>query len=664
MAKSSKQAKADGRIAAWMRTLAWAVAAATSVTACNRDAERSLAPAQAPAPPVTRAVVAKPATWPPNDPRWLRWQGVVAPAARWSAVTTADVLIRAGAPGLAPDAADAALRPTAAALRGVPGVEQVVTRARAGEVRIVVRFAATAAKGAAALQAVLAAWQTAPPIGIAEPQTDVIVRGARALAALEMVAMGGRVEATQYADNHPDALIVASQFATRTHLAGAVRPLLALRPAPSALQSHGVALNDVVEALHAWLANASAPAAPPPLDEARIALEEIKVKRHWTANGEQLPPVTLDRLVDLSIEQGEPTREARNGHLPTTLWLVDAAVTGETSDIDAAARKVASESKGVFRPSVQALGAAYRFVVVAPEGDAVKYATELSDRLRQLRMDNESVVALNAIAGHDGVPEELDGDAQDGRVWTVWVSIATPDAGPMILAVREALSREGWEAHALSNSTDTAMAWVLDAWGAGGALISADDGASLAPQVTRLAQRALTGREKAGMRQGPQPAPAPLAFRRIDPKGLAATKLTVAGQQEVVETLNGMRPLGWWHATPVWLGLPVGDLAATVGQLPLNWLAPGGSGPGHAWIASDVLRVPDTTPLVERIRVNGRPALWAVPEVFADAPDGVSMSFWRMTESIVDMQAGMRVDALDVKQKPLVSDGASARPAP
>jgi hypothetical protein len=641
---------------------AW-VLFALVIGACNREAAK---PGTETKPAMPTAVTASGAHAPvaAADPKRQRWDGVVAPAERWRKTVATDVLLVAGAPGLAPDAVDAEAKPLSAALRGIAGVDQVITRSRAGELRIVVRFGVTGNKGPAAVAALLAAWHAAAPTAFAPPRAEAIARGQRALAMLEMIAVGGRVEATRYVDMHPDALIQAAQTATRSHLAGAVRPLVAVRLAPASLQMHGIQLNDLVTALQGWLVKASASPTLPPLEEAKQELEEIKVKRHWTANGQELPAVALDRLVDVSVEQGEPTREARNGHLPMTLWFVDAAGAADPVDIDSAVRKVANDSKEVFRPSVQSLGGAYRFVVVAPEGDAQKTQNTLSERLKQLREHNESIVAINAIAGHDGVPEAVDVDAQSGRCWTVWISNAGPDVGAMVFAVRETLSADGWEVHALTNLTDTALAWVLGAWGAGGALISADDASVLAPEVGRLAQRALSGREKAGLRQGPQPNPPPLAFRRVDPKGLAGSKLAAADQQQFVDLLSGPQTLGWWHETPVWLSLPVGDLAATIGQMPLNWQASGGSGPQHGWIATDVLRIADTAPVVERVRVNGRSALWAVPEDFADAPDAVAESFWRMVEAAVELRVGMRVDPLETKQRPLVTETPGERPAP
>ncbi len=639
--------------------------AVTLVTGCNRDAETPK-----PNPPTPgKATGANPAVKSaaaraPVDPRWQRWNGVQAPAKSWRSNVATDVLLLANAPGLDAESVDAAMRPLAAALRTLPGVELVVTRARPGEARAVVRFAATGAKGQAAVDAVLDAWQATPPPGMTDPVAEAIARGARAMAALEMVAMGGRVEATRYADAHPDALQQASKFAMRTHLAGAVRPLLALRVMPVALASNGIALNDVVDAARAWLAKTVAVDPLPALDEARNVLAEIKLKRHWTANGEALPAVPMDRLVDVSVEQGEPTREARNGHLPTTFWIVDAPVTGEANDIDSGLRKVAQESKSVFRPTVQSLGAAYRLILSVPEGKEPESQDDLSKRLQALRTDNESLVAVNAIAGQDGVPEALDVDARAGRRWTVWVSIATADTGSVIFAVREALLAGGWDVHVLSDQGDTALSWVLDAWGAGGALISAEDAGALGPNVGNLAQRALSGREKAGMRQGPQPGLAPLPFRKIDPKQLRATKLTPMAAQRFVAAVGGLQPLGWWHETPVWLGLPAGDGAATVGQMPLEWQGGAGSGPNHAWLANDVLRVADPTPVIERVRVNGRPALWAVPEDFADAPTAVAASFWRLVESTVEMRTGMRVESLDMRERALVAENPSEQPAP
>ncbi len=476
--------------------------------------------------------------------------------------------------------------------------------------------------------------------------------------------MGGRVEATAYADAHADGLLQASRSATRTHLAGAVRRVITLRTAPTALATNGIAQSDIVEGAQTWLNKTERATTPPAPETAQAALQAVQLPRRWTSGGQKLPPVSLERLVDLSVEQGEPTREARNGQLPTTLWLVDTGIATEPTDIDAAVRKVAAESKGAFRPSIQALGASYRFVLSVPEGREPESAEAFSQRFLALRQNNESIVALNAIAGADGIPEGLDVDAWNGRSWTVWVSIASAEAGASILAVREALSAGGWDVHVISDQTDTGLAWLLGAWGAGGAVVSAEDPAVLAPTVARMAERSLSGREKAAMRQGPQPSLAPAIWRRVDPKQLLAVQLPPLAAQQFVAMLASPQPLGWWHETPVWLSFPIGDLAGTIGQTPLRWEGGKGSGPNRAWLANDVLRVADTTPVVERVRVNGRPALWAVPETLADSPDTVASSFWRLVEGSVDLRAGMRVDSLELRQRPLISESVEERAAP
>ncbi len=644
----------------WMAT----VAALATLAACHRQPEPPRAAAAEKA-GVKTGVAAKSVSHTPAEaPRLARWHGVSAPADQWPASVAADVLVLASAPSLDPSAVDLAIQPVAKALRGLVGVELVVARALPGEARVVVRFGEKAQKGPAAVDAVLAAWQAAAPAGLTPPRAEAIGRGARALAALESVAMGGRVEATHYADAHAEALIQAAPRALRSHVAGAVRPFVALRIAPAVLASSGVALNDVVDAVQTLLAR-TVPANPPPaIDAVRAALQGVTVNRQWTENGGKQPPVPLDRLVDISVEQGEPTREARHGHLPTTFWLFDGIATQSALAMAAPLQAVAAASKEVFRPTVQTLGTVHRMVIDVPEGKEPESVDELAKRFLALREAEPSIVAINAISGHDGIPEALDTDARAGRCWTVWVSATQPTVPEGLFAAGEALRAGGWDVHVLSEHTDTALAWVLNAWGTGGALISAEDPAVLAPNVGRLAEKALVGRQKAGMRQGPQPMMAPLSYRRVDAKALLATQLTPVPAQQFVTALIRLIPLGWWHETPVWLGMPFGEMAAKIGETPLNWHGTTGSGPNHAWLANDVLRVADPTPLVERVRVNGHPALWAVPELYADEPASVSASFWRLVEATVDMPLGMRVEPLDLTQKALVTDIGAERPAP
>ena len=626
-----------------------------ALAACNRGGDQTPAAVdQGAARPLTTAgVPTTPAAAP--DPLRARWEGAQAPI--WQAHWAPDVLITAPAPGLDPDAVDVALRPLAAALRTLPGVETVATRARAGEARVLVRVDAGTTAGPAALAAVKASWRAAPGGAFGPAQFGLIARGARAMAALDSVAPGGRVAATRYADEHVGAVVAAGRAATRSHVAGGVRAYIGVRAIPSALAANGLTLSDAHAALGKWLDNAQAEASVPTADGIRTALHAIALPRRWTANGQRLTDVALDRVVDPALEQGEPLREARNGHLPTTLWLVDGAAAQEVGAIEAAARGVAEASAGQFRPSVQAFSAACRVLLTAADGKKVDTPDELGQRLLALRQGNENLVAINGIAGADGIPEFVDTDASERARWTLWLSLASPDIGPVLFAAREALAAGGWDVHILGERLDTGLCWLLDAWGAAGAVISAEDPAQLAPAVADVAQRALAGREKAGTRQGPQAGLAAPAFRRIDPRALAGLKLPAAAASLFVASLTRATPVGWLHGTPVWFGLPTGELSATVGDIPLAFV---GTAPTtQPRRAAEVLRVPDTAGSVERVRVNGRPALWIVAENYADAPQNVAESFWRMVESSVDLRAGMRVDSLDLRHKRLALESAT-----
>lgn len=626
------------------------------LVACHRDPPP--ASPVAPAPAATAPAASAPAAVSAAPVSAARWFGAVAPAAQWPATTATDVLVRAAAPGLDPSAVDVTLRPVAARLRALPGVERVVARARAGEARLLVRMTAAGPQGLSASTAVLSAWRSHPPAGLADPQVEPIVRGERALAALEGVATGGRPEATAYADAHVDALLHGTHQVTRTHLAGAVRPYLALRLIPSALALNGVGLADVLTSLHQWLEAGDPQQKQPTVEITRHSLHPLALKRHWTANNQPLPAVALDTLLDISPEQGEPTREALTNQLPTTLWLLNGYGSQSVPEAESAARQVAQASAGKFRASLQSLANAYRLVLTVPENRPAETVEDLGKRLLQLRTSEESVVALNAIAGLDGVPEPLDLDGRQGRRWTLWVSIATADSGAVLNNVRDALAKGpgGWDVHVLDATSDTALCWVLDAWGSGGVLISGDDAAALGPIVGAIAERARTAREKAGTRQGPQPELPPIAWQRLEPRNLQDVGLPADMAAFLVESLDGPRPLGWWHDAPIWLGWPHGDLSATLGLAPLLWPKAAnarGTGPGKSWVLADVLRQADPTPLVERVRVDGRPALWIAAEDYADLPGSVADSFWRLVEREVDLKANMRLDPLNLAQKAL-----------
>ena len=593
-----------------------------------------------------------------------RWDGLYVPDSAWPAASETDVLVRAPAPFLDATAIDTAFRPLVPALRGLAGVTSVIDRARPGELRVLVRFRAGGPRGRAAAELVRKAWALPQEAGFATPTVLPIVRGARALASVEGAAVGGRVEATTWADAHADALIAAGtgtppQAAVRSHLAGAVRQALAFRVAPANLAQRGIAWTDVLQDLRAWLATDDGSKQLTTAPIVRLGLHTRTLKRRIASNAGVSADVELDALLDINGEQGEPTREAANAGVPPTLWLVDGPPVLPPLPLDQRMKIVGEESHGAFKPTIQSLGTATRMVIQIPPDQPAPTAKDMGDRLSALRARVESVVAVNAVAGLDGVPEPLDEDSRTGRRWTVWLSVATADAGSILENVRTQLEQGHWDVRVLSATNDTGVCWVLDAWGTGGLLVSAEEASQLAPVIGEVARRATTAQEKASALQGPQPAPPPYGYQRVQLAKLRESGLSPDEAALFTSLLEGMRPLGWWHGTPVWLGWPVGDLAPTLGMAALRWPTAGGkagTGTGGAWLAQDVLQTSDKTVQVDRVRVNGRPALWMIPRAQSELPETVSASFWRLVERAVEVRAKMRLDPMDLALLPIASD--------
>lgn len=629
---------------------------ASSPTGEAPQAEKA---AEAPTAPVAEAIPA-PA---PAAGEEAKWTGTYAPDAMWPTAIGTDVLVAVAAPTLDAAQVDAALRPIATHLRSLAGVDGVFVRAAPGSARLVVRLKPGGPRGRGAAELVRKQWTRAPDAQLGTPVILPIVRGARALGALQGVAVGGRPEATAWADGHGADLFLPSQqgptATLRAHVVGAVRPMLSFRFQPAILASRGIGWTDVLTALRTWLRTDDGSRQNTDVASIRPGLHTIRLKRHWTPSDSPLPDAELDLLLDLNTEQGEPTREAQNGPSPAMFWVIDGPPILPPLTLTAHLKTVAEATGNVFAPTVQSLGAATRLVLTAPEDKPAPAPAVVQKSIQELRGRLDTIVAANAVSGLDGVPEPLDEDSRSGRRWTLWLSVATADAGSVLDNARGILEAQGWEVSALSPSSDTALCWMLDAWGSGGVLVSAEDAAQLAPVISALDGRAKAAQEKAGAKQGPTPTPRSFAYQRLRTSGLVDAGLTPDESAFLAGTLNGMQPLGWWHGTPVWSGWPVGDLAATVGMATLSWPRAGakrGTGPGGAWQLQDLLQLPDRSAQIDRVRVNGQPALWMVPLAHADAPESVTGSFWRLVERSVDVRAHMRLDPLDVSQTVVVSE--------
>ena len=97
----------------------------------------------------------------------------------------------------------------------------------------------------------------------------------------------------------------------------------------------------------------------------------------------------------------------------------------------------------------------------------------------------------------------------------------------------------------------------------------------------------------------------------------------------------------------VWLGLPGGVRMAAQGSLPVATVA------GRAWTLGELQQLPATEPMLDRLAVDGNPAMWLALDAKATPSDGFASGFWDLVERIVDLSGGVRADPWLVSSKPL-----------
>lgn len=631
------------------------------LAACRRPSEAPTAP---PPPDVSQAALPQAAPKPvetkpkavdtPAEDPALGWQPT---DAQWPAQQAVDVLVLAPAPALDPAAVDEALRPVIPVLRSLPRVERVLTRATLGQGRLLVRFAAGTPPGQAA-DGVRRTWQTQPPRGFATPVVAPIARGARARIALQVLADAGRPEATRLAETLAPSLLGHNPHASRVHLAGTVRTAALVDVLAPALRQNDLDLLQVSTAVH----KACAQAEPDPgatLAPLRKALTTVQVSRHRAPGAQALPARSAADLVAVTRATSEPVREARNGQLPVTVLLADGGDQTDDAVIakgEGALRREAAQP-GRLSAGVQvhpaALAAAYRFVLQLRPERTPEGLTDLSNRLQAVRQIPE-ITGMLAIQGHDGVPEALDVDARGGSAWTVWVVAPAAEVEVVLGHVREKLSDGPWQAHLLSPHLDTGMAWLLGAWATSGALASAPDAARLPEAIGSAAKLLASLSSTRELRTGPQRRPATQRQDRLDrlkasEAGIDAQTLDLALDLMAGRVLVGRCPPGpGSHGVAAWLGLPTGDLSARQGELPLRYAGYDDSREAVArvWTLAEVVRLPEREPVLDRLLVDGRSALWVAADSGGELPHAFALTFWDSIERSIELGGGLQVDPL------------------
>lgn len=595
---------------------------------------------------------ARPATLtPPGGP--TPWQDLLPEDARWPALVPVDVLVLADAPVLDPTAGSAVLASVTTAWRALPGVAHVYTRALDGQLRAVVRFS-PGTPPARARDAVQQAWQAQSPQSVASPRIQAIGRSARTRLAISVLAPGGRQEATAQIAAHGASVLQAVEGVTRLAVAGAVRPFLQVEALAPELQANHLALTDLAQALRMPLAPV---AAPDPVRALRDALSEVKLGAK--------PLTKLAKLVSFAPGIGEPVREARNGHLPVSAILLDAApqqTDGALVTASSAWRRAAQRAQEFPGTDLhpQFIGNAYRYALSAR--DTPEAIADLSQRLQAVRLVPD-VVSVFATQGTDGIPETLDVAGSGGRIWTVWVGASAPQMEVVLGAVHDRLASGAdgkpgpWLVHPLATDWDTALGWLLDTQASGALLASAPDPSQLGPAIGAVSGVIQRSPAVWQVRSGPsRHAPGP-TWARLQ---LAKARTVPADAVALAQSLTqGPLWLGDQAGVAIWLALPGGVRQAQQANVPVASLpgqAPGVIGPQVT--LGELTQLPTTEPVLDRVDIDGRPALWLAADVRSDPADGFASSFWDAVERTVDPSGGLRVEPLLTGAKALGAEAA------
>jgi len=613
--------------------LALTLVALTGCSRCSRS-ER------APAPPTgqTEASPTQPAA------KAVRGPAKATPAPdmdRWPGLPV-DVMLQARAPLLDAAACDDAIRPVAAALRGMAGVEHLWSRAQPGRVRLLVRFATGTTPAKASAQ-VLAAWQADAGEGFGPARVAGTARGSRAIIGYTLVDPKGRQAATVRATGPLDKLTNAMPGVTRTALAGAVRKYSLVQIDPVALANHGITFGRFHAAIRQLVA----------ADSVRVLnkrLEDATLKRAGTDSA-KLPPATMDRLTVQTGGIGEPLREAQvGGNLVTTLLVhsghgadLDGLFKADTKTMRPYGRKLQDQGGEFISHN---LTSAHRFILSRSTERPAGSRREFGQRLVDLLKGGGIYDAL-VVDGVDGIPEMLDDARPGAKLRTMWLMLGNRSKDEEVLdRVQEALAGLGWRAHLMHDAADVALMWLLGRFGTAGMVVSSRDPGELNEPTRVAAEAARQARSAGPLKTGPRAAAASREFATLERATAMERRVAPVDLARIHALVEGPTLLGTVLDEPVWLGLPTESMAVHVARLPLRIGA-------SATTWAEVQRLPGEDRFVDRLRADGEPALWLMVDSALEGAETFTAGFWQMVERLIEPAAGLRMRPLRLDHRAL-----------
>ena len=550
-----------------------------------------------------------------------------------------DVLIVAEGPATDATRLDTAIAPVVAALRHLPDVERVWSRADAGTVRLVVRCGATRT-AAQAERLVRATWAAAAIGELADPKVTAIAPGQRAVAAFTIIANAGPREATKILAQRINPAARALPAVARVWTAGAVRPYRVIHWMPPYLARHKVGIVVAQRRLEAALVQGTGS-----LSE-RLAAAPLPVAPGRRAT---VKKATLADLVISTSGLGEPVARAYTGSREIVSAIVEAgaqttgnALSGQlTAEI---AHKRLRQLPAEVEHFHHALTAMDRYRLIRKQAAAPSTDREFRSQLASLgkaRLFHDVFV----LGGEDGVPPHMQDHSTDGQVWTLWLAVG---AGIRQEEVYQTLNESlpGWRVVPIADEQDTALSWLTRAGTTAGVVFASKDAALLTRTATTLT-RGLAAERRIGLRRsGPHRSRtgAPYGTTRRDvaqTKGVAAADLALATQLKA-----GLRYAGNVDGVPVWTGLPTGVMSTRQGELPLA--------AGQSLVPwNEVLQLRDDSEDTPRLRIDGLPALWYGANPLEDAAGEFARAFWMAVEQRVEPSRRLDVRSLIIGQRAL-----------
>ncbi|MBP48248.1 MAG: hypothetical protein CMH53_09960 [Myxococcales bacterium] len=548
-----------------------------------------------------------------------------------------DVLLHSHAPYWTAKSIEDAIRPFARAIQQSKGVVSVLSRAEAGELRLSVRFKAgqTANEVEAAVQQ---SWDSLGPKEMTEPVIRAITRGQRGVSAWTIIHAEGNESSTQWLEREFLPKVKALSSIADVAIAGASRPFRVVQWMPPYLKRFRVGVGQAISMLKDELNSTQRPLAK--------VLKRQVPKRNK-------PVITLNDLCVTVSGTGEPLRGAWTGPRNVVSAVVEASATNASESgpqVTPLTRKpqLPKGSEHFLHP----LSVMWRFRIALAPGRKAEIRKLFMARVKSLA-GGSRFHDMFLLAGADGIPSELQSDAAQGNLWTLWLSSGTNvPIDEVYSVVRGAFTPGGWKVIPLSAHDDTAMRWVLRHGCADIAMFASKDVNLLQNRMNSVIQELATERRIQNRQTGPRISVASALTRALkrgvaSSKGVFAADLLAAGQFKERIIYAGRAADG-----PVWMGLPTGAMATRQLELPL------GSKQGLVpW--AELTQVDDQSQTTPRVRFNQRPLMW-----YGGSPTGsqtveFSKEFWAAIEQLVSPSSRLDLYPSNLELKPLSEAGAS-----